>query len=200
LWAFLERRTFSMLILGVFVAIIAVVAIVIVGLYNSLIGKKNQVINVFGTVDALLKKRYDLIPNLVATVQTYMQFEKDVLSKVTELRARAISGKATDDEKIEIDRDISKALRGIMVAVENYPDLKANQSFLQLQATLNEVEEQISAARRAYNSAVTDYNNAVEMFPTNMMAQMMNYKRRTVFEVAPEQREAVDVQKMFKRQ
>jgi len=189
-----------MLILGVFVAIVAVIAIVVIGLYNSLIGKKNQVINVFGTVDALLKKRYDLIPNLVATVATYMQYEKEVLSKVTELRARAISGKATDDEKIAIDREISTALRGIMVAVENYPDLKANQGFLQLQATLNEVEEQISAARRAYNAAVTDYNNAVEMFPTNMMAQMMNYKRRAVFEVAPEEREPVDVQKMFKRQ
>jgi LemA protein len=189
-----------MLIFGVAIAVIALIVIVIAGLYNSLVGKKNQVINVFGTVDALLRKRYDLIPNLVATAQTYMQYEKEVLSKVTELRARALSGKATDDEKIAIDRDVSQALRGIMVAVENYPDLKANQNFLQLQASLNEVEEQISAARRAYNAAVTDYNNAVEMFPTNVMAQTMNYKRKAVFEIAPEAREPVDVQKMFKRQ
>ena len=188
-----------MMVFGIVIAIVAVVAAVLVGLYNSLVGKKNQVINVFGAIDALLKKRYDLIPNLVATVQTYMQYEKEVLTKVTELRARAISGKATDDEKIAIDREISTALRGIMVAVENYPDLKANQNFLQLQASLNEVEEQISAARRAYNAAVTDYNNAVEMFPTNMMARMMNYRRRPVFEISPEEREPVDVQKMFKR-
>jgi LemA protein len=189
-----------MLVFGIGIAIVAIIAIVLVGLYNSLVGKKNQVINVFATVDALLKKRYDLIPNLVATAQTYMQYEKEVLTKVTELRARAISGKPTDDEKIEIDREISTALRGIMVAVENYPDLKANQSFLQLQATLNEVEEQISAGRRAYNATVTDYNNAVEMFPTNMMAQIMNYKRRGVFEITPGEREPVDVQKLFKRE
>jgi len=189
-----------MLMMGIALAVIVMIVIVIAGLYNSLVGKKNQVINVFGTVDALLRKRYDLIPNLVATAQTYMQYEKEVLSKVTELRARAISGKTSDDEKIAIDREISQALRGIMVAVENYPDLKANQSFLQLQASLNEVEEQISAARRAYNAAVTDYNNAVEMFPTNLMAQVMNYQRKAVFEIAPAEREPVDVQKMFKRQ
>jgi len=188
-----------MVLVGILFAILAIVVIVLAGLYNSLVGKKNQVINVFGTVDALLKKRYDLIPNLVAAVQNYMKFEKEVLTKVTELRARAVSGKASDEEKIAIDREISGVLRGIMVAVENYPDLKANQSFLQLQATLTEVEEQISAGRRAYNAAVTDYNNAVEMFPTNLMAQMMNYKRRAVFEIAPAEREPVDVQKMFQR-
>jgi LemA protein len=189
-----------MLMTGIVLAAVVIIAIVIAGLYNSLIGKKNQVINVFATVDALLRKRYDLIPNLVAAVQTYMQFEKDVLTKVTELRSKAISGKATDDEKIAIDREVSAALRGIMVAVENYPGLKADQGFLQLQATLTEVEEQISAGRRAYNAAVTDYNNAVEMFPTNLMAQMMNYQRRAVFEIAPAEREPVDVAKMFKRQ
>jgi LemA protein len=188
-----------MMLVGIIIAIIAIVVVVLAGLYNSLVGKKNQVINVFATVDALLKKRYDLIPNLVATVQNYMQYEKDVLTRVTELRSKAISGKVTDDEKIAIDREISGALRGIMVAVENYPDLKANQGFLQLQATLTEVEEQISAGRRAYNAAVTDYNNAVEMFPTNLMAQMMNYQRRAVFEIAAGEREPVDVQQMFKR-
>jgi len=189
-----------MLFGGIVLAAVVIVAVVIAGLYNSLVRRKNQVINVFATVDALLKKRYDLIPNLVAAAQTYMQYEKEILTKVTELRAKAVSGKATDDEKIQIDREVSAALRGIMVAVENYPDLKANQNFLQLQATLNEVEEQISAGRRAYNAAVTDYNNAVEMFPTNMMAQMMNYKRRAVFEIEPGEREAVDVAKMLKRQ
>ena len=185
---------------GILIVVAVIVVVAIAGLYNSLVGKKNQVINVFATVDALLRKRYDLIPNLVAAVQNYMQFEKEVLTKVTDLRARAISGKATDDEKVAIDREISGALRGIMVAVENYPALKADQGFLQLQGTLTEVEEQISAGRRAYNAAVTDYNNAVEMFPTNLMAQMMNYKTRAVFEIAPAEREPVDVAKMFKRE
>ena len=87
-----------------------------------------------------------------------------------------LSGRLSDDEKVDLDNRVTKALGGIMVAVENYPDLKANQNFLQLQGAMNEIEEQISAARRAYNAAVTDYNNAVEMFPTNILASMMNYK------------------------
>lgn len=179
--------------------VVAVLAIVVAGMYNSLVRKKNQVSNIFATVDAMLKKRYDLIPNLVAVAQKYMEHEQHVLTEVTRLRARALSGDASDDEKIEIDRKISKAIKGILVAVENYPALRANENFLHLQATLNEVEEQISAARRAYNAAVTDYNNAVEMFPTNVMAQLINYKRKTLFEITPAEREAVDVHKLFQR-
>ena len=102
------------------------------------------------------------------------------------------------DEKVDLDNKVTKALGGIMVAVENYPDLKANQNFLQLQGTMNEVEEQISAARRAYNAAVTDYNNAVEMFPTNILASMMSYKLKKVFEISEEQRQDVDVNALFK--
>lgn len=183
----------------VLLVIVVIVGIIIAGMYNSLVRKKNQVSNVFATIDAMLKKRYDLIPNLVATAQTYMKHEKDVLTQVTELRARALSGQTSDDEKVDIDNQITKAIRGIMVAVENYPALRANENFLQLQASLNEVEEQISAARRAYNAAVTAYNNAVEMFPTNMMAQLMNYGRKRLFEIAPEEREAVDVHSLFQR-
>ena len=142
----------------VFGLIIVVFAIGVIGLYNSLVRKKNQVANIYATIDALLKKRYDLIPNLVATAQEYMEYEKDVLSEVTRLRAMALSGNISDEKRMEIDKKITKALRGILVAVENYPELKANENFLQLQRTLNDIEEQISAARRAYNAAVTDYN------------------------------------------
>jgi len=176
------------------VVVIAIVAL----LYNSLVGKKNQVINVFGTIDAMLKKRYDLLPKLITTVKTYMQHEREILEKITELRAKAVSGQISDDEKVDIDNKMSKMLGGIMVAVENYPDLKANQNFLQLQGTMNEVEEQISAARRAYNAAVTDYNNAVEMLPTNIVASMINYKLKKVFEIPEEQRQDVDTDKLFK--
>jgi len=182
------------------IAIIAavVVIVLVVLLYNSLVGKKNQVINVFGTIDAMLKKRYDLLPKLITTVKTYMQHERALLEQITEMRAKAVSGGLSDDEKVDLDNKVTKALGGIMVAVENYPDLKANQNFLQLQGTMNEVEEQISAARRAYNAAVTDYNNAVEMFPTNMAASMMGYKLKKVFEISEEQRQDIDTDKLFK--
>jgi len=183
------------------IAIVAVVVVVIgflAILYNSLIGKKNQVTNVFGTIDALLKKRYDLLPKLIATVKAYMKHEKEVLEEITKMRAKAVSGRLSDDEQVELDNVMSKMLGGIMVAVENYPELKANENFMQLQRTMNEVEEQISAARRAYNAAVTDYNNAVEMFPTNIVASMMSYKLKKVFEISEEQREDVDAEKLFK--
>ncbi len=179
------------------IIIIAVVVLIPVILYNSLVGKKNQVTNVFASIDTLLKKRYDLIPNLISTVKTYMEHERGTLTEITELRAKATSGQLSDDDKVELDNKISKALGGIMIAVENYPDLKANQNFLQLQGSLNEIEEQISAARRAYNTAVTDYNNAIEMFPTNLVASMMNYQLKKVFEIAASERKNVDVKGLF---
>jgi LemA protein len=179
------------------IIIVVVVLSVIAFIYNSLIAKKNQVKNVFGTIDALLKKRYDLLPNLIATVKAYMQHERNLLNEITELRAKAVSGKMTDDDHVELDNKLSKMLGGIMVAVENYPDLKANQNFMQLQRTMNEIEEQISAARRAYNAAVTTFNNAVEMFPTNVIASAMGYKVKKVFEISQEQRENVDAEKLF---
>ena len=175
-----------------------VVILVVVFIYNSLIAKKNQVTNVFGTIDALLKKRYDLLPKLISTVKAYMEHEKSLLTEITEMRAKAVSGRLSDDEQVELDNKLSKMLGGIMVAVENYPDLKANQNFLQLQRAMNEIEEQISAARRAYNAALTAYNNAVEMFPTNVAASMMRYKLKKVFEISEEQREDVDAEKLFK--
>jgi len=179
------------------IAVIVVFLVVVVVLYNSLVGKKNQVTNVFASIDALLKKRYDLIPNLVSTVQQYMDHERGTLTEITELRAKAVSGRIGDDEKVALDNKVSRMLGGIMVAVENYPDLKANQNFLQLQGSLNEVEEQVSAARRAYNATVTDYNNAIEMFPTNVLASMMGYKQKNVFEISEAERQNVDVKKLF---
>ncbi len=180
-------------------AIIILVILVLAAalLYNSLVGKKNQVKNVFASIDTLLKKRYDLIPNLIATVQTYMKHERETLTEITEMRAKAVSGGLSDDERVTLDNKITKALGGIMVAVENYPDLKANQNFLQLQRSMNEVEEQISAARRAYNATVTDYNNAVEMFPTNMMASIMSYKLKQVFEIAEKERQNINARELF---
>ena len=177
--------------------VVGVVVLILVLIYNSLVGKKNQVINVFGTIDAILKKRYDLLPKLITTVKNYMKHERELLENITEMRAKAVSGNLSDDEKVDLDNKMSKMLGGIMVAVENYPDLKANQNFLQLQGTMNEVEEQISAARRAYNAAVTDYNNAVEMLPTSIMAAIIGYKMKKVFEISEEQRQDIDTEKLF---
>ncbi len=179
------------------IMIIAALLLIPILIYNSLVGRKNQVLNVFGTIDALLKKRYDLIPNLVATVKGYMRHERTLLAEVTEMRAKAISDRTSDDEKVELDNKVTKILSRIMLAVENYPDLKAGENFMHLQRTLTELEEQISAARRAYNAAVTDYNNAVEMFPTNVVASIMNYKRRKFFEISEKERESVDAGKSF---
>ncbi len=176
---------------------LVVVAIIATLLFNSLVGKKNQVTNVFASIDALLKKRYDLVPNLVATVKTYLEHEKSLLTELSEIRARAVSQPVSDYEKIALDNRLSKALGSVMIAVENYPDLKASNNFLQLQSSLNEIEEQISAARRAYNASVTDYNNAIEMFPSNLLAAAMNLKKKEVFVIDPEQRRNVDVGNLF---
>lgn len=177
--------------------IVIVLALVLILMYNSLVGKKNQVENIFSSVDTVLKKRYDLIPNLVATVSKYMEHEKSLLENVTRLRAEANKPNLSDGEKIALDAKITSALGSIMVAVENYPELKANENVMHLQHTLHEVEEQISAARRAYNQAVTDYNNAIEMIPTSFMASLMNYKRKEVFTIVDAERQNVDVKKLF---
>ena len=164
---------------------------------NGLIAKKNQARNAEGSIDALLKKRYDLIPNLVETVKTYMKHERETLSAVTEMRTRALSIGLSGDEKARIHADLEKTLGSIILTAEQYPDLKANTNFLQLQAALNETEEQISAARRAYNASVTDYNNALEMFPSNVFALLLRYKHKELFTAAEEEKRNVSVKKLF---
>ena len=178
--------------------IIAIVlAFILVLMYNSLVAKKNQVENIFSSVDTVLKKRYDLIPNLVASVSKYMEHEKSLLESVTRLRAEATKPNLSDNQKIALDAKVTSALGSIMVAVENYPELKANETLMHLQHTQHEVVEQISAARRAYNQSVTDYNNAIEMVPTNFMASLMNYKRKEVFAIDDKERQNINVKELF---
>ena len=181
------------------IAVVVVLALFVIALYNGLIRKKNEVENAFGGMDVQLKKRYDLIPNLVATVKQFMTHERELLTKVTELRGEALKSNASNDEKVDIDNQITGAMRSIMVAVENYPDLKSNTNFLNLQRTFNEVESQISAARRAYNAAVTDFNNGVQMFPSSIMAGMMNLKTKKVFEIPEVERENVSAADLFNK-
>ncbi len=179
-----------LIILGVLLLLLALS-------YNSLVSKRNSADKAFASIDAMAKKRYDLIPNLVATVQQYMKHEKETLTQITGMRARATSGNISDEEKIDLDNKITRAVSGIMVAVENYPELKASNNFIQLQGSLNEVEEQLSAARRFYNAAVTDLNNAIQMFPTNIVASMFNFQTKKLFEISEQERQNVDVKSLF---
>lgn len=185
--------------MNLFLIILGVIAVLVILMYNSLIGKKNQVDNIFAGVDTVLKKRYDIIPNLVASVERYMEHEKSTLEKITEYRAQAMKSGISDDAKIALDAKLSAALGSITVAMEAYPDLKANENVMHLMRSLNEIEEQISAARRAYNQSVTDLNNAIEMFPTNLIAGWMNLSRRAVFEITVAERQNVDVNALFNR-
>lgn len=178
--------------IGGLIGILVLAVVVLAIMYNGLIAKRNQVESVFSTIDVMLKKRYDLIPNLVDTVKGYMQHERETLERITQLRAQALNSRS-DDEKVAIDNQMAAPLRQLMVAVESYPELKANQNFLHLQASLNEIEEQIAAARRAFNAAVLQYNNAIQMFPTNILAGMMNFERRAFFEISAAEREPVRV-------
>lgn len=179
------------------IVLIVVVTAILVITYNNLISARNSVEQAFGSIDAMLKKRYDLIPNLVETVKVYMKHEKDILNQVTELRTKALSPTISTDQKVSLENQLSGMMRNVMVSVESYPDLKASEQFTLLQRSWNETEEQISAARRAYNSSVTQYNNAVEKFPSNLLANMFNHKRKLVFEIPEAERQNVSAKAMF---
>jgi len=177
--------------------VVVLIVMIIISLYNRLIRRNNEVDNAFGGVDVQLKKRYDLIPNLVAAVKKYAAHEKDLLTNITALRSKAIDKNLSNDEKVAIDNQISSAMKSIMVSVENYPDLKANENFMNLQRNLTEVESQITAARRTYNAVVTDYNNSIQTFPGNLMAGFLHYTRKAVFVIPEVERVNVNVSAMF---
>lgn len=181
----------------ILIAIPIVILVIAFLLYNSLVGKKNKVTEAFSAIDVQLKKRFDLIPNLISTVQEYMKHERDTLVEITKLRSQALKPSVTPNEKVKLTNEINTKMSGIMVAVENYPDLKANTNFLELQGSLNEAEAQIAAARRSYNSAVTSYNNAVEMIPTNIIAGVMGYELKEVLVTPKNERKNVNVKELF---
>ncbi len=176
---------------------VVLLIIIIIGIYNNLVGARNQVENAFGSIDVMLKKRYDLIPNLVETVKAYMKHEKDTLTSITELRTKAVSGNLSTEERIDVENKLSGMMRSVMVAVESYPELKADSQFTMLQRSWNEAEEQISAARRAYNAAVTSYNKAVEKFPSSIFASMFGHKRKAVFVIPEVERQNVSAKALF---
>lgn len=181
--------------------IIAIVVLLLFGIYyyNRLIRIKNEVDNATGSINAMLKNRYDLIPNLVDTVKTYMTYETDVLNKLTSMRTIALDNRTSDKEKFKIDSQINQSVKQLIVSAENYPDLKASQNFTQLQESWTDVEDRISASRRFYNNAVTEYNIAIKYFPQNIVAGFMNLKPKSIFEITTQETENVKAKDLFNR-
>lgn len=176
--------------------IIAVIAVIFIALYNSLVRKKNETENAFGTIDVMLKKRYDLIPNLVATVKQYAEHEKNTFAQITEMRNKSFDTLSRQD-KMNLDSAFSQACTRFFAVAESYPQLKASENFEQLQRAITETEEQLSAARRTFNACVTDYNNAVQTFPSNLLAGMFGFKRKDVFSIPTTERATPDVKNLL---
>jgi len=168
--------------------IIGIVVVVLIIIYNTMLKKRNKVKTAFSSMDVMLKKRYDIMPNLVSMVQKYMTHESDLLTRLTELRTKAQNTNSID-ESIEINAQIDDTLRKLNVSVEGYPDLKANQNFLHMQAVLNDIEEQISASRRTYNAHVEVYNTFIGMIPFNIFAFIFRFKQYKLFEITQQERE-----------
>jgi LemA protein len=169
---------FTWIILGVIVVVLAF----IIAVYNSLIGLKNKTEEAWADIDVQLKRRYDLIPNLVETVKGYAKHEKGTFEKVTELRNIAMKA-GTPGEKAKADNMLTETLKSLFAVAENYPDLKANQNFLDLQGQLSQTEETIQQARRYYNGNVRDFNIKIETFPNNLIVGIMGFKKFEFFEV-----------------
>jgi LemA protein len=162
------------------------------------VSRKNQVEYADGAVNVMFKNRYDLIPNLVSTVKQYMQHEKTLLENLTALRSGIADKSHLDMKQIsEWEQQYKRVIKSFEVTVENYPDLKAGEQFSQLQASLNECEAQLAAARRTYNAAVMDYNNALEMFPSNIVASMTGYKRKEMINISLLERQAPSIEGLF---
>jgi LemA protein len=180
----------------ILIGILVLIILFPIALYNTLVRRRNESENAFGSVDAMLKKRYDLIPNLVEVVKEYMIHEKTTLNEIVQLRS-GYSDKLSNNEKVELHNSVSKKLNDVMFLVENYPNLKANQTFLKLQGAWNESEEQIAASRRYYNSAVTNYNNSVQTFPSNVIASIFGFSKKSIFEIEENERKNIDAKKLF---
>lgn len=170
----------------IIIAVIVILLLIVISMYNGLINARNKVDNAWGQIDVQLQRRFDLIPNLVDSVKGYMKHEEDVLTKVTELRT-SWANASTVGEKAELDNQLSGALKTIMAVSENYPDLKANQNFSELQEELRNTENKISYARQFYNDSVTMYNTKLQVVPTNIIANAFNFTAREVFKVDSEE-------------
>jgi LemA protein len=174
-------------------AVIVVLIVLVIGIYNALIRLRNQVDNAWSQIDVQLKRRHDLIPNLVETAKGYMKHERETFEAITEARSKAM-GARNVSEASQAEGALGEALSKFMLVVENYPDLKANQNFLSIQEELTSTENKISFARQSYNDQVLFFNNKIQMFPSNIVANMFNFAKRDFFEIeAPAEREVPKV-------
>ena len=174
----------ELLVIG---GILVIVAVFVVGIYNGLIGRRNRVDEALAQIEVQLKRRHDLIPNLVNAVKGYMGFEQSVLTKVTEARANAVSAGAQGvAAQAQAENALTSTLRSLFAVVENYPDLKANQNVLELQEQLTTTENQISFSRQHYNATVLDFNTAIQTFPALIFAGMFGFTKRDFFDAEPE--------------
>lgn len=181
-----------MTILYVVLIVIAIILIWLIALYNGLIKLRNRTDEAYSDIDVQLKRRYDLIPNLMETVKGYMQHEASTLQKVTEARATAMHA-GSMAEKAKAENQLSETLKSLFAVSENYPDLKASQNFLQLQDELADTENKIQAARRFYNGQVRDFNIKIQTFPNSVFAGMLNFKKYEFFEAEAKEKENVQV-------
>ena len=174
--------------LYVVIAIVVILLIAIFVTYNSFVKLNNKVKEAFATMDVYLKKRWDLIPNIVETVKGYAKHEKETLEEVIKLR-----NGASDNEKIKANQQLSNGINKIMALAEAYPELKANDNFKDLSSQLTKIEDEIANSRKYYNAIVREFNDKVEMFPSNIIAKIFGYKTKNMFEVSTEERENVKV-------
>lgn len=178
----------------IFVALLVVVALWLVGLYNRLVRARNEVRNAWSQIDVQLKRRWDLIPNLVETVKGYMRHERETLEAVTRARQQAISVSGDLAARAQAENILSQTLRSLFAVAENYPDLKANQNFLALQEELTSTENKIAFARQYYNDSVLRLNNLIQMFPSNIVASQFGFKPEVYFELeTPQERQRPEV-------
>lgn len=177
----------------ILLVVVVLLALGLMGMYNGLVTLKNRVDEAWSDISVQLKRRYDLIPNLISTVKGYAAHEKGVFEKVTEARTRAMGAGNTAD-KAEAENALSGTLKTLFAVSENYPELKANENFLELQRELTDTEDKIMASRRFYNGNVRDFNTKIEVFPTNLIAGMLNFTKRDFFEAAAEEKENVKVE------
>ncbi len=171
--------------------IVLLLIIWLVSLYNRLVKLKNNRENAFADIDVQLRQRNDLIPQLVSTVKGYAAHEKELLERITHARA-AVMGANTINDKIQADTQLTHALQGLRVQVEAYPDLKANQNFLQLQNEISDIENKLAAARRYFNGATRELNTGVESFPANIIAKSFGFTRQPMYELSVEQRQTME--------
>lgn len=183
---------FILLLLCVPIGIIALVAAIVIGLNNTLVKLRILVDEAWSGIDVQLKRRYDLIPNLVETVRGYAKHEKELFEKVAELRSKAMSSNKIE-EKGKIENELTSTIRTLFAVAENYPQLKANEGFLKLQDELTSIEQEIQSARRYYNGAARDYNMKLQVFPTNIIGSILRFQPREFFAADKTEKENVKV-------